>query len=86
MLTDVVLVMPKRKAPSAHIVSAALSRQNGGREEEEDPEEDDKPAQLPSGAPRWEVALTSYLRSRCVGVDLLFRCGNDVVPQIQVWE
>jgi hypothetical protein len=68
---DVLMAMPKRKAPSAHIVSAALSRQNGraGRGagddgDDDDREEEDKPAQLPPGAPRWEVAAVSFLRAR----------------------
>lgn len=65
---DTMLAMPKRKAPSAHIVAAALTRQNGGREaeEEREEEEEDAPAQLPAGAPRWELAVTRWLRSRWI--------------------
>mmetsp|Transcript_26501 Transcript_26501/g.57820 ORF Transcript_26501/g.57820 Transcript_26501/m.57820 type:complete len:211 (+) Transcript_26501:102-734(+) len=53
---DVLLAMPQRKAPAQRMVSAVV-----GQKEEEDEE---LPAQLPPGAPRWEVALVENMRRR----------------------
>ncbi len=61
--------MPKRHAPAASIVSAALDQQNGRRRSaaaslDDDDEDEDAPAQLPPGCPKWEVAVVRWLRSR----------------------
>ncbi|GAX72634.1 hypothetical protein CEUSTIGMA_g90.t1 [Chlamydomonas eustigma] len=63
---EVILAMPRRKIPAAHIVSAALDMQLGGRSRgENDPEDDeDLPSQLPPNAQNWEKFLVAWLKSR----------------------
>lgn len=69
---DALLVMPQRKAPPARLVNAALTASNGagstraGVGGDDDDEEPDAPAQLPPGAPAWEVRLIAWLRLKHV--------------------
>ena len=56
---DMVLAMPLRKAPPAHIVSAVVGPDDPGVQ-------DEAPARLPVGAYPWEAAVEDALRTRQV--------------------